>query len=392
MSVYDFDRVIERRGTGCEKWDFMEAIFGAKDLVPLWVADMDFASPPEVVEALRRRVEHGVYGYSGCTDSYYDAVRGWMRRRHGWDVRREWIVSCPGVVPALNALVRAFTRPGDRVIVQQPVYHPFMLAAENNGRRVLNNELRLENGRYVMDLDNFRKKTRARRAKMLILCSPHNPVGRLWSRGELEDLGRVCVENGILVVSDEIHSDLVLGGRRHEPFASISGELAACSVVCTAPSKTFNLAGLQTANLIIPDARLRREYTAAQEECGFFSPNAFGTVALEAAYAHGEPWLKAMLSYIEANLRFLADFITAKLPRILLIEPEATYLAWLDFRGLGMDSRGLKEFLRHRAGVAMGEGHIFGAGGEGFARVNLACPRSILEEGLGRLERAVNAV
>ncbi len=391
-AIYDFDRVIERRGTGCEKWDMVEAIFGAKDLVPLWVADMDFASPPEVVRALLRRVEHGVYGYTECTDGYYDALTGWMRRRHGWDVRREWVVPCPGVVPALNTLVRAFTRPGDRVIVQQPVYHPFMLAAENNGRRVLNNGLLFEGGRYVMDLDDLRKKARARRVKMLVLCSPHNPVGRLWTRDELAETGRICVENGIIVVSDEIHSDLVLGGRRHVPFASISEELAARSVVCTAPSKTFNLAGLQTANLIIPDARLRRDYSFAQEECGFFSANVFGTVALEAAYTYGEPWLEALLHYIEANLRFLSEFITRKMPRITLIEPEATYLAWLDFRGLGMDSRALKDFLRHSAGVALGEGHIFGGGGEGFARVNLACPRRILEEGLGRLANAIDGL
>ncbi|RPI92828.1 MAG: putative C-S lyase, partial [Spirochaetales bacterium] len=284
MSEYDFDRIIERRGTGCEKWDFMEAVFKAKDLVPLWVADMDFASPPEVVDALVRRARHGVYGYTGYNDGYFNAVRGWMQRRHGWDVSREWIVPCPGVVPALNTLVRAFTRPGDRIIVQQPVYHPFMLAAENNGRRVRNNGLCFEGGRYVMDLDDLRKKAGSRRVKMLILCSPHNPVGRLWTRDELVETGTICVENGIIVVSDEIHSDLVLGGRRHVPFASISGELASRSVVCTAPSKTFNLAGLQVANLIIPDADLRREYTVAQDESGFFSPNAFGTVALEAAY------------------------------------------------------------------------------------------------------------
>ena len=392
MSEYDFDRVIERRGTGCEKWDMVEAIFGAKDLVPLWVADMDFASPPEVVRALLRRVEHGVYGYTECTDGHYDALRGWMRRRHGWDVRREWVVPCPGVVPALNTLVRAFTRPGDRIIVQQPVYHPFMLAAENNGRRVLNNGLLFEGGRYVMDLDDLRKKVVSRRVKMLILCSPHNPVGRLWTRDELAETGRICVENGIIVVSDEIHSDLVLGGRRHVPFASLSEDLAARSVVCTAPSKTFNLAGLQTANLIIPDAKLRRDYSVAQEECGFFSANVFGTVALEAAYTYGEPWLEALLQYIEGNLRFLSEFITRKMPRITLIEPEATYLAWLDFRGLGMDSRALKDFLRHSAGVALGEGHIFGGGGEGFARVNLACPRRILEEGLGRLANAIDGL
>lgn len=392
MAHYDFDRVIDRRGTGCEKWDFMEAVFKAKDLVPLWVADMDFASPPEVVRALVRRAEHGVFGYTGYTDGYFNAVTGWMLRRHGWEIRREWVVPCPGVVPALNALVRTFTRPGDRVIVQQPVYHPFMLAAENNGRRVINNELRLDGGRYVMDLDDLEKKAAAHRARMLILCSPHNPVGRLWTRGELEELGRVCADHGLLVVSDEIHSDLVLGGRRHVPFASVSDALAARSVVCTAPSKTFNLAGLQTANLIIPDAKLRAEYIAAQEECGFFSANAFGAVALEAAYAHGEEWLDALIGYIEANLRFLADYITDRLPGVRLIEPEATYLAWLDFRDLGMDSRALKDFLRRRAAVALGEGHIFGRGGEGFARVNMACPRALLEEGFDRLERAVKAL
>ncbi len=387
---YDFDTVIDRRGTASVKWDFAEKLFGVQDIIPMWVADMDFASPPEVVEAVVERAKHGVFGYTACTPEYFDAVTGWMGRRHGWAVEKEWIVFSPGVVPALHLLVQAFTKPGDRVILQTPVYYPFMMAVERNGREVLRNPLVLENGRYRMDFRDLERKAADPLASLLILCSPHNPVGRLWTADELRRLGDICAVNGVTVIADEIHGDLVLGGRRHVPYAALSPAFLAGSVTCTAPSKTFNLPGLQTSNVIIADPEKRAAFKAALERSGIYEPNAFGVAALTAAYERGEEWLGALLSYIGENLEFLAGFVDERLPGIRVIEPEATYLAWLDCRGLGMDRRELRRFMREKARVAFDEGYIFGSPeGDGFERINMACPRSVLKEGLERIEKAL---
>ncbi len=387
---YNFDKAVVRCQTGSVKWDLAEDLFGMKGLLPMWVADMDFEAPKPVVDALEARVKHGIYGYTACMPSYYEAIMDWEKKRHGWNINREWIVFSPGVVPALSMLIQAFSSPGDKVILQLPVYYPFMDAVVNNKRRVLNNPLKLINGKYRMDFEDLEKKAVDPRAKLLILCSPHNPVGRVWTEKELATLGNICIENNILIVSDEIHCDLILKGYRHVPFASISGEFLANSVTCTSPSKTFNLAGLHVSNVIIADTKKRHNFSSKLKANGIIGPNAFGTVALEAAYRHGEEWLEQVLEYIQSNLEFLKKFVTGKIPQVRVIEPEATYLVWLDFRELGLGKKELQDLIRRKAGVALDDGYIFGdAEGAGFERINIACPGSILEEGLKRIEKAL---
>lgn len=387
--VYDFDAVPERRGTGSVKWDLVGPLFGRDDLLPLWVADMDFASPAPVVEALAERARHAVFGYGACTDSYYAAVTHWLGSRHGLAVEKDWIVYCPGVVPGLAMAVQAFTEPGDGVLIQQPVYYPFMRSITANGRRIINNPLQLSAGRYVMDFDDLSRKARESGAKLLILCSPHNPVGRVWTRPELEQLAAICRENNIVIVADEIHADLVLPGFQHTSFATLSADCLEAGIMFFSPSKTFNLAGLHTAYAIIADRRKREAFSQALARSGLQWPSVFATVALEAAYTRGGSWLRQLLPYVQGNLAFLKEFIAAELPQLRVIEPEATYLVWLDCRGLGLDWRELKNLMQAEARVALDEGYIFGDEGRGFERINIACPRSLLQECLQRMAQAV---
>ncbi|MEN6561317.1 MAG: PatB family C-S lyase [Acidobacteriota bacterium] len=385
---YDFDRIIDRTGTESMKWAYPRQVLGARDAIPMWVADMDFESPPAVIEALRRRVDHGVFGYPLVPPSLCAAAVDWFRRRHGWEVEKAWMAMTPGIVPALNYCVRAFSRPGDPVIIQTPVYHPFYYAIENNGRRVVRNPLRFDGRRYTMDLDDLRTKIDAP-GRMLILCSPHNPVGRVWDREELESLGRIAVERDLLVVSDEIHHDLVYGGRRHHVFAALSPELAQQTVTCVAPSKTFNVAGLSTAAVVAANADLLKRFEDEAERSGFDLGNALGIVAFEAAYRHGGDWLDALLPYLEANIDLLETFLAERVPAIGLIRPEGTYLALLDCRKLGLAPGALDDFFLRKAGVYFSDGAMFGRELEGFVRVNFGCPRSVLLEALERIERAV---
>lgn len=388
---YDFDKITDRQYTGSIKWDFNQRIFGREDILPLWVADMDFQAPEAVVEALVNRARHGIYGYSDGMEGYYKAIIDWMQVRHGWEIQRDWITFSPGIVPALNELVRSLTIPGEKILIQPPVYPPFFQAIRNHGREVVNSKLTLENGRYTMDFEDLEEKF-ASGVKMMILCNPHNPVGRVWERGELERLGQLCLAHDILVISDEIHGDLIYEGYHHIPFASLSPELAAQSIVCTAPSKTFNLAGLQTSNLIIPNAKYRQAFQASLNLTGIHFPNVFGITAMEAAYRHGEDWLEQLMIYLKGNVEFLMSFLERKLPQIQAIQPEGTYLVWLDFRALGMEPKALHKFLVHKAGVGLNAGYLFGPGGEGFERINLGCPRSILEDGLQRIKTAVKGL
>jgi cysteine-S-conjugate beta-lyase len=385
-----FDKVIDRTGTESMKWVYPRQVLGVPDALPMWVADMDFEAPPAVVEALRRRVEHGVFGYPLTPPSFYEAAVAWMKRRHGWTVEKDGIVMTPGIVPALNYIVRAFTRPGDPVIVQPPVYHPFYYAIENNGRRVVRNPLRFDGRRYAMDLDDLRTRIDAP-GRVLILCSPHNPTGRVWTGEELEALGRIAVERDLLVVSDEIHHDLVYCGRRHSVFAALSPELAQQTVTCVAPSKTFNIAGLSTAAVVVANPDLRKKFEDEAERSGFDLGNALGIVAFEAAYAHGGAWLDELLPYLEANVDLIETFVAGRLPGIRFIRPEGTYLALLDCRGLGLAPDVLSDFFLKRAGVYFSDGRIFGEEASGFVRVNFGCPRSVLREALERVERAVKA-
>jgi cystathionine beta-lyase len=402
---YDFDQEINRKDTQSVKWGVIqdpgdpsrrvttEDYFGDDRVLPMWVADMDFPAPQPVVDALVRRARHGIFGYTLRTDSYDEAVVAWMQRRHGWPIQPEWILSTPGVVPAVNLLVRTFTKPGDKVLVQRPVYYPFFNAIENNGAGIVSSSLILRNGRYEMDFADFERRAADPAVTLFILCSPHNPVGRVWTREELARLGEICLAHGVRVIADEIHADLVFSGVTFTPFATISEALAKNAVVCTAPSKTFNLAGLHTANIIIPDPSLRRRFQRTLDSCGMGKwASSFGAVACETAYREGEEWLEQAMAYIEGNLDFLQHYVDAHIPGIRVIRPEGTYLVWLDCRGLGLDNLALNRLMMEKARIFCDEGFIFGPEGDGFERLNIACPRSILEDALQRIRRAVRPI
>lgn len=385
---YDFDKVINRYNTSSVKWDEVQSVYGEKDLLPMWVADMDFPSPAPVIEAISEKAAYGIFGYTSRSASYFEAVIGWMERRHKWSVQKNWICHSPGVVPALSTIVLAFTNPGDKVVIQPPVYYPFRNVVEQNGREVLHNPLKYTDGRYTMDFEQLRSLLDPS-VKLLILCSPHNPVGRVWTKEELTELGNICLEHNVMVVSDEIHSDLLLADQVHTPFASISERFAQNSIICTAPSKTFNLAGLQISNIIIPNKRLREVFQNKMNALSLQLGNTIGLSATESAYRHGEEWLDQLLVYLRQNLDFLTRYIEEHIEGIKVIKPEGTYLVWLDCRELGLDAKGLERLIQKQAKVALDEGYIFGTEGEGFTRINIACPRSILAEGLRRIERAV---
>lgn len=389
-SKYNFDELIERKGTGTMKWDNLEKQFGHDDLLPLWVADMDFRSPQPVIDAIINRANHGIYGYTRMKDSYFQSIIDWYKRRYNWDLNREWFVFAPGVVPAIIFAIRAFSRPGDKVIVQSPVYYPFYESVELNGRHILNNSLKLVNGHYEMDFEDLERKAKDPRAKMMILCNPHNPVGKVWNSEELTRLGEICNENGIIVIADEIHSDLRYPGITFTNYASISEEFAQNSITCTAASKTFNLAGLQISNIIIPNRVLRKRYENIMDSSKAVRPNSFAADAVEAAYNQGEEWLEELMHYIKENLSFLKNYIKDNIPQVTVIEPEGTYLVWMDFRRIEPDPHKLEELLLGDAKVALDEGYIFREGGEGFERINIACPRSVLELALKQIADAVS--
>jgi len=376
-----FDRQIPRYNTASAKWDLTEARFGRPGLLPLWVADMDFSAPNAVIDAIKARVDHGVFGYTFPDDAYKSAVVSWFRNRNQWEIRPEWIVWSPGVVPALHLLVSALSSPGDGVIVQRPVYYPFFDAIEQTGRRLLNNPLKYDGGRYEMDFADLRKKAADPNATLLILSNPHNPVGRVWSIDELKELGEICMANGITIIADEIHCDLILQGR-HIPFGTLGSEFLSQAAVCTSPSKTFNLAGLHTANIVIADNEKRSEFYKALKRVGLLGPNTLGAVACQAAYEYGEPWLNELLTYIKASIVFLTEYLSIHLPRVQVIPTEGTYLVWLDFRELEPDYEKLERIMLDEAKVALDEGYIFGPEGAGFERINVACPRSILKQAL----------
>jgi cystathionine beta-lyase len=370
--------------------DHADPKHGPNRLLPMWVADMDFRCPPAVIEALVTRAEHGVYGYNFPCDSYYEAVIKWMARRYNREIDRDWISLTPGVVSALNMLVQTFVEPGDRVLVQRPVYRPFFDVIINNGAEIVSNSLLYKNGQYEMDFDDLAQKAADPAVKMAILCSPHNPVGRVWTAEELTRFGEICIENDVLVIADEVHCDLIYKGYSFTSFASLSEIFAHNSFVCTAASKTFNLAGLKTSNIITPNRDLRERFEKTLVRNGLFGVNTFGIVAVEAAYNHGEEWLEEVMVYIENNYRFMESFIAEHLPQLKIIRPQGTYLVWVDFRNLGLDPTSRKAWLMDEARVYLNEGELFGPEGEGFERFNIACPRSILEEALERIKGTIN--
>jgi cystathionine beta-lyase len=387
--AYNFDEIIPRAGTDSFKYDYRKEYFGTNDVIPMWVADMDFKTPHFVLEAIRKRTEHEILGYPVRSDGFYQSAIDWFRNRQGWEISKEWMVFTPGVVPALNFAVNAFSDRGDKIIIQPPVYHPFSHVIKGNGRKVLENPLKQVNGRYRMDLDQLAGKL-DKDVKMILISHPHNPVGRVWQKEELTDLATICIENKIIMISDEIHSDLILPGHRHIPIAGLSEEIAGITVTCLAPSKTFNLAGMSTSLAVVSDEGLRKRFSHQLERAHLWTGNIFGNIALETAYRHGDDWLDQLLVYLSGNVDFLRSFLEKELPQVKLIEPEATYLLWLDMSALGMTDDGLKQFMIEKAGLGCNDGPGFGTGGSGFQRMNVACPRSVLVRALNQLKQAVD--
>jgi len=383
-----FDKVIPRAGTSSLKYDARNAVFGQSDVIPLWVADMDFAVPAAVQRALTERAAHPVYGYTVYPDALCESLLHWLAVRQGWTVPREWIIFCPGVVPSLHAAILAFTQPGDSVIVQPPVYAPFLSAAETTGRKTVLNPLKFADGQYRFDLEDF-ERCAAAGARLLLLCSPHNPVGRVWQAQELQALLDICQRHDITVVSDEIHADLVYPGVRHTPLATLAhGKVKVITAV--APSKTFNIPGLGLSALIVPDAKDRAAINKAFASLHVSASNPFSIVAFEAAYREGAAWLEALLDYLAGTRDIVREFLLQHLPQIKLIEPQGTYLLWLDCRGMAMDDHQLKQFFVQEAGVGLSPGVLFGTPGSGFMRMNIGAPRSVIRQALEQIANAAN--
>ncbi|MDR3154428.1 MAG: pyridoxal phosphate-dependent aminotransferase [Deltaproteobacteria bacterium] len=383
---YDFDEIIQRRGTSCIKYDFAKERGMPEDVLPLWVADMDFRTPPEVADALRQAAEHGIFGYSESKDEYFAPLRDWFSRRLGWTPEKAWLKKTPGVVYAINAAVRAFTRRGEAVIIQSPVYYPFFSSVRANGRLLVDSPLVRRDGAYSIDFADFERKVKEFRPRLFLLCSPHNPVGRVWTADELDRLGGICLKHGTLILADEIHCDFVWGGRRHLVFGSWSDELAEQTVLATAPSKTFNLAGLMISNVFIRNRVLRQEFVREVDRSGISQLGVMGLVAGRAAYEHGEPWLEELKAYLERSLAFAKKFVSEKLPGARLTELEGTYLLWLDFRGLGLSHEEVNDRIVHKAKLWLDDGLIFGEAGRHFQRINMAAPLQILRTALERIE------
>lgn len=382
---YDFDTVIPRRGTDSCKWDTP----AQENVLPMWVADMDFRTAPAVIEALQRRVAHGIFGYTKVPDAYYNAIGGWFARRHGWRIDRRWIVCTTGVVPALSAVIKALTKPGDRVIVQTPAYNCFFSSIRNNGCELSSNGLSYRDGRYTVDFEDLEAKAADPKAKLLLLCNPHNPVGRVWTPEELRRMGEICLRHGVLVVADEIHCELTYDGHDYTPFASLSEEFLRHSVTCNSPSKAFNLAGMQIANIVAADEGVRRRIDRAVNDNEVCDVNPLGVAALTAAYNEGAEWLDALRAYLRENYRFLRRYFQEHLPQYAVLPLEGTYLAWIDCRAAGTGSERLAERLLDQGRLMVSPGTLYGPGGEGFIRLNIACPQRTLGEGLERLRKVL---
>ena len=396
MATYNFDKIINRKGTNCLKYDYAVERGKPADVLPLWVADMDFTVSEEITKSLHAAVDHGIYGYTQPKDAYYNAITNWMEKNHNWKTKREWIMKTPGVVFALGAAVKAFTKLGDAVLIQNPVYYPFTNIIRDNDRRVIDNTLvyekRVTEGKsqYSIDYEDFERKIVQENIKLFILCNPHNPVGRVWNREELQQLGEICLRHHVIVVSDEIHNDFVYPGFEHTVFANVDPRFAEFTVTCTAPSKTFNLAGLQISNIFISNETLREAFQKEIDKTGYDEPNALGAVACEAAYRGGQEWLDQLRAYLLENLNFLRAYLQEKIPQIHLVEPEGTYLVWLDCSELGISGKELDQFIVEKAGLWLDGGAMFGPSGADFQRVNIACPRATLELALDKLKAAVD--
>lgn len=391
MGQYDFDSIIERRGTGALKTDALQQRYGNAGLLPLWVADMDFATPPFIVDALKKRMEHPIFGYTVEPADYWPSVQDWILEHHGWKVEREWLTYIPGIVKGIGMAINAFLAPDEKVIIQPPVYHPFRLVPQGNGREVVYNPLR-ENpdGSYSMDFENL-EQVCDDKCRMLILSNPHNPAGILWDKDTLARLARFCHSRGIIVISDEIHCDMALWGGRHIPFASSCEQAAQCSITFGSPSKTFNIAGIVSSYAIVPEQELREKFYGYLSANEYNDPPIFSPIATIAAFRNGEQWRKEMLEYVEGNILALEQYCRQYIPEIKPLRPQASFLVWLDCRALGLAYEQLVSLFVDKAGLALNDGEMFGQGGQGFMRMNAGCPRSQLLRALGSLERAISS-
>lgn len=382
----DFDKIIDRRSTRCLKYDFAKRRGLPDDVLPLWVADMDFETSSYIEDALIERAKHGIFGYSEVQTPYFEILRDWMKKHHNWDIQEKWLVKTPGVVFALAMAVKAYTNPGDSILLQLPVYYPFSEVIEDNGRKVVSNNLYLgDDNRYHINFEDFEQKIIDEKIKLFFLCNPHNPVGRVWTESELIRLGDICVKHGVVVVSDEIHHDFIFHGR-HRVFTNLKKEFENISITCTSPSKTFNLASMLISNIFIPNAELRRKFRKEVDASGISQLSVMGLVACEAAYSKGEEWYQAMLAYVSDNIRFVKQYVEENLPDVTMIDTEGTYLVWLDFRKTGLSVSELENLIIHKAKLWLDSGKIFGKCGEGFQRINVACPRSVLKTALDRIK------
>lgn len=385
----DFDKVINRKNTRSLKYDFAKKRGMPEEVLPLWVADMDFVTSSYIEDALIERAKHGIFGYSEVQTPYFEIVRDWLKKHHGWEVNERWLIKTPGIVFALAMAVKAYTEPGDGVLIQLPVYYPFSEVIEDNGRKVVSNTLYLgEDNLYHIDFEDFEKKIVEEKIKLFLLCNPHNPVGRVWREEELIKLGDICVKHNVIVVSDEIHQDFVFKGK-HTVFANLKKEYENISITCTSPSKTFNLASMMISNIFIPNQQIRRKFRKELDAAGISQLSVLGLVACEAAYSKGEEWYQAMLSYVADNIEFTRKFVEENLHGVDMIEHEGTYLVWLDFRKTGLSADELEKLIIHKAKLWLDSGKIFGESGIGFQRINVACPRVVLEEALIRIKEAL---
>lgn len=388
----DFDILVNRKNTDCAKWDGLKDIYGRDDILPLWVADMDFKSSPKIIEAIIERANHGVFGYPFGSTKIFQSFIDWNSKRNHLDIREEWILTCPGVVTAFCLGILAFTKEGDRIIIQTPVYPPFHSGVKDNNRVMIQNELVEKDGYYTIDFEDFEKKIIDNNVKLFILCNPHNPVGRVWSKEELEKMAEICLKHDVKIFSDEIHSDLILKGNKFTSMLSLDEKYRKITAAAMAPSKTFNIAGLYSSIVLIPNESMRDEYNKISQSLHIGGLNIFGYTAMEAAYKYGEEWLEEVLDYIEENSDYMEDFIRENMPDIKYRKPEGTYLGWLDFRKVLPKAEDLNNLLVNKAKVALNNGISFGKNGEGFARINLGCPRSILVDALNRIKSLIHTL
>ncbi|MBR2116246.1 MAG: PatB family C-S lyase [Alistipes sp.] len=389
---YNFDQIIDRRGSGALKCDALEQWYGNSELLPMWVADMDFATPDFIVDAIKERLEHPIFGYTIEPERYRDAIITWIASHHGWAVKREWICYIPGIVKGIAMAINALLKAGDKIIIQPPVYHPFRNVAAHNGFEIVENPLLVDsNGSYSIDFDHL-ERVADKNCRLLILANPHNPIGILWQRETLIRLADFCHSRGIIVISDEIHSDMALWGKRHIPFASVSDKAAQCSITFGAPSKTFNIAGIVTSYAIVPNDKLRNKFFGWMEGNELNHPDIFAPIATIAAFENGEPWRQEMIEYIEGNIEFTIEYCKQHIPQIVAVRPEASFLIWLDCRGLGLTHDKIVELFTQKAALALNDGAIFGTQGEGFMRLNVGTPREVLQTALERLKTAVDSL